>query len=271
MMKRPIKQCIIRRGRLKPWSCGLFAVVLSPLMLFSPGPMRAAEPTVELPKDGTWVRYVVNVRREDTMEEWTSRRRFALVGTVVENERTCRWVESEETRTINGKEEDRSVVKWLIPEQDLLLAERPMETLIRAWIDDVPPIEWKFNVQPDFPGVSSSADHACGRDVVMFPGPQRKTKPIAEGKVVEFQRGRLEIVEGRTGKHVSTRRAANGREGTFELEYTVWNHPAVPLGFAASNQRTMLRLDGIAARTISSEWTLEDFGTDAKSALPDNN
>jgi len=233
----------------------------------------AEEVPAKLPKDGWWVRYYVITKREVTNEEWTMIRTYSLVGTTTENDQKSRWVEMKSVQTINGKEQT-DIIKFLVPEKELLEGERPLESLVRAWrrIDDGEVEEQKFNQPLGVRGFSGGADFYFGHDVSIFPGAQRSSKPVDEKKVVNYQQGRLELAEGRVGKRLAKRRAI-----TADVEYTIlhdlttWSAPVLAPAFAAASMRIVLSENGKPRPMQAIEYAVEDFGTGAKSALPENN
>jgi hypothetical protein len=241
------------------------------LILLSSSVLPAVDSTTQLPKDGWWVRYFVTMTREGN-EDVTVKRTYSLVGTTTENGEKCRWVEIKSVQPINGKEQT-DVIKFLIPERELLGGEKPLDSLVRAWrqVDDGPVEEQKFNQPLGVAGMVASADFGWGRDLVIFPGPQRKSKLAAGKKVVDFQQGRLEIGEGWVGKHVATRKAlTNGEKQEFSTDFTVWNDATVAPACAAMHERIEYRRNDMLIRTITVELVIEDFGIDAKSTLPEN-
>src|SRR5579863_4742608 len=107
---------------------------------------------------------------------------------------------------------------------------------------------------------------------MLFPGPQRKSKRVVEERIVEFQRGRLALSEAQIGTHEATRiNSTDQKKQTSAAEFTIWNHPTIPLGFAAAKSRVEFLVDNVLLRAQTIEWTIEDFGADAKSAMPENN
>jgi hypothetical protein len=249
------------------------AAVVPAILLLATSLALAEDAPAKLPGDGWWVRYYVTMRREGTNDDAIMKRTYSLVGTTMENGEKCRWVEMKTVQMVNGNEQT-DVLKFLIREKALLEAERPLESLVRAWrkIDDGAIEEQKFNQPLGAAGSVFSADYGWGRDMVIFPGPQRTTTAVNERRVVEYQRGRLELAEGRAGKHVATRRALTVvQKQTVALEFTVWNEPSLAPAFAAAKTRFEILIDDAPRAAFVDEWVIEDFGTDAKSALPENN
>ncbi len=246
----------------------LFAAVLACNSL-----ALAEEAQSRLPKDGWWVRYYVMMKTNQPNDTWTVKRTYSLVGSVIENGQKCRWIEMKSMQSIDGREQT-DIIKFLIPEKDLLESDKPLDSLVRAWqkLDDGTVEEVQLDQPIDGDGGVISADFAWGRNMAIFPGPQRKAIAHEERKVVEYQKGRLEIAGGRNGTHVATRNLpTSGEKHAFNTSFTVWNHPSVLPACAAMRQRIEYRRNDVLLLTTVKEIVVEDFGTAAKSALPDNN
>src|SRR5262249_19808225 len=114
--------------------------------------------------------------------------------------------------------------------------------------------------------------------MVFFPGPMKATKKLENPKTVEYQKGRLRCEDGVTGRHKTGYRAMTiEAELTWTTDYSLWLHKDVPFGFAAATMKTTKTvlddkgafLDG-TPQTTTAEYFLEDAGTDAESALRDD-
>lgn len=235
-------------------------------------PSRADETPAKLPKDGWWVRYFVTMKFEGRPDV-TAKRTYSLVGTAVENGVRCRWVEMKSVQMSDGRE-ITDVLKFLVPEEELLESERPLDSLVRCWrrFAEEPVEEVAFNVPLSVRGFAGSADFYWGRDFAFFPGLQKQAKGVRERRVVEYQKGRLDVEDAQTFQHVVSRRAlTNGEKQEYCDEFTVWNDPAVAPAFVAASDRVRQRRDDALVRTLTIEFVLEDYGADAKSALPENN
>src|SRR5260370_37737295 len=108
------------------------ASILLGLIACANSAVRADEAPKMLPKDGWWVRYFVTMNFGQPNDEQTIKRKYSLVGTVTENDQKCRWVEMKSVQSVNGKEQT-DIIKFLVPEKELLESEKPLESLIRAW------------------------------------------------------------------------------------------------------------------------------------------
>ena len=188
----------------------------------------------KLPDDGWWIRYHVVTKEVISGEESTEKIRYALVGTFEEGGKKCRWLEMRVEQE-NDPDTKISIFKFPIPEKELLESEKPLETVVRKWHkhDDMQAVQDEY--------VPGQLDLTFGHFVLFFPGPQKKSKPVEKARTTEYQRGRLEITEGRAGNRKATRGSSMGADTltfTFTSDFTLWNHPDVPLGFAAGTIRT---------------------------------
>jgi hypothetical protein len=263
-------QSALKKPGVTFWTT-LVVVALALADFVSSAKLSADDAPAKLPKDGWWVRYFYTLKLEE--REITSRRTYSLVGSTVEHECSCRWVEMQTVETVEGRERT-DVLKFLIPEKDLLEAERPLEGLIRCWrkTGEEQIEEQKFNMPLGVPGLVASADFYFGRDFALFPGPQQKSKAVEERRTIEYQRGRLEIETAESFRRITSRRAlTNGERQEYRDEFKLWNDPAVAPGFAAAKSRIEYRRGDMPVRTFEIELVLEDFGIGAKSALPGNN
>lgn len=250
------------------------AVAFGFVLLVNPAG-KAEEPAARLPENGWWVRYSVTTKqdRDGNTDESTFKRTYSLTGTVAENGEKCRWVEMKSAGSVAGQERIQ-IAKLLVSEKDLLENEKPLSGLLRGWrkIDGgaVTP------VKVDAPQAVNplSAKQFYEKEMLIFPGMRQKSEIIDKQKTVEYQQGRLEMTQGRTGKiERKSNGALRGRNQnmTSNFEFTVWTDPVIELGFAAANIRNTTSVDNVVRSSRDDEWVIEDFGTDAKSELPENN
>lgn len=220
----------------------------------------AAEEVIPLPKDGAWARYHVTTTHEvGTRSEVNTRKdTFRFVGTVESNRQKHRWVE----QSFGGFEGGHTnVMKTLVAEKDLKSA-WPLAADRRWWhkAGDQPVTE-RNTFGPEF-GVFS----------LVFPGPYNTAKPLHEPRVVDYQRGRLDIKEGLTGRQEVSFQD-DEHDITFVMNYAAWRHPDVPLGLAAARISLRTQENGrpTPGETYSVEFLVEDCGEDAITVLPTTN
>ena len=230
------------------------------LLTFLGTSLAAEEIAIPLPKDGAWARYHVTTTHEADTRNQTSTRNETIkfVGTAVSDGVRHRWIEQSfggfEDRTTN-------VMKTLVAEK-VLNSAWPLAAERRWWhkMGDQP-VKEVGTLGPEY-GVFS----------LVFPGSYNTAKPLKEARTIEYQHGRLEIQEGLAGRQdISLQN--NAENIRFEIEYKVWRHPNVPLGIAAA--KISLRTHEFGSlnprETYTTEFALEDCGTDAKTSLPEKN
>lgn len=248
------------------------AIAFGFVLLLTPA-ANAEEAAAKLPADGWWARYFVSMKRDGNNDEQTMKRTYSLVGTATENDMTCRWVEMK-TVTMVGDKDRVEIVKFLIPEKELLESDQPLVRLVRCWskTDDGMVKALSFD-PPRGDGVNpQSADGRFGKELLIFPGMRQKAELVDKEKVVDYQQGRLQVAQGREGKRVSKVVGSPRAQGlSFVLDYTIWTDPAVAPGFAAARTRYATVVNEMVRTARNDEWVIEDFGKDAKSELPENN
>jgi hypothetical protein len=236
---------------------------------------NAEDVTAKLPEDGWWSRYSVTTKedREGNIDESTIKYTYSLTGTVTENGEKCRWVETKFSGFYGGKDRTQ-ITKLLVPEKDMLEKEHPLNRLVRGWtkVDDAAARE--IRVEPPEPGANGNANRFYETQMVIFPGPRHKLEIADTSKVIEYQRGRLKINEGRKGK-IDIMTTGRGRLAsqilTSHTEFTVWTDPAVRLGLAAATFRKTTSINNVLRLSRDDDWVIDDFGSDAKSELPEDN
>ena len=233
----------------------------------------AEEAQAKLPKDGWWVRYYVMMKTDQPNDTWTVKRTYSLVGTVIENGQKCRWIEMKSLRSTDGKEET-DIIKFLIPEKDLWESDKPLDYLVRAWQKlDGGAVE---EVQFDQPSRRRRRRHqrrlrVGSRTWLSFQARKGKRVLKKSGKSSNTSRADWRSLGGGTGRMSRCEESpTSGEKHAFNTAFTVWNHATVLPACAAMRQRIEYRRNDVLLLTTIKELVVEDFGTDAKSALPDN-
>lgn len=206
-------------------------------------------PISELPKDGAWAEYKLDLQR--TQGGQTRSReasvKIASVGEESVDGMNARWVEF----ALQMGEEPPLRTKLLIPESAFEGNESPAAKAVRAWSqrgDEAP--------QP----VQNPAEQIRrGPLETMLPGKLTDIEMLDE-KTVEVKRAGNIVAKGRTG-----RVALTDRRGTDELVYRIWSSSEVPFRLVAAEIEEV-SADRTADRTV--KITLKDFGTGAKSQMP---
>lgn len=219
--------------------------------------LAADEIAIPFPKDGAWARYHVTTTEGSgaANETRTRKETVRFVGTAETAGRRSRWFEQE----FGLGEGRRNVMKALITEEDLK-SPWPLADRRRYWhrIGDEP--------------IGEAETHGPEYAVfcLVFPGPYNTAKLLKEPKTVEYQRGRFEIKEGLSGRQEITFQTF-GHEIAFAMDYTTWRHPEISVGLAAAKVSFRVHENSQLRETYTTEFVLEDFGTDARSSLPEQN
>src|SRR5262249_40011807 len=181
------------------------------------------------------------------------------VGTAVEEGVACRWVEVKVVVPKGERQpEGTYITKMLISTRDLTELRDPFVHPLRTW-----------NRQPGDPEATErKGAFMVGPNLMLWlPGALATLKEGADRKDVECQQGRLESARAWVGQRATFNEKTKSR---FESNYTVWMHPALPIGFAeAVVVDKIYHQDG---RKLEQTHTfrIQDAGRDAKSELPDN-
>lgn len=226
----------------------------------------------ELPKDGSWVRWQCEYRlQEGKPIDFVVT--LSLVGSAVEDDQPCRWLEVKQEFRIEGEVAARvGVEKILVPEEKLLNDERPLDyvrrLVIRRRDGTIQSIEGK-----DIPDRVSLA--SWQEFLLWAPGMRKGTSVEADqSKDVKYQQGSLARSEARSGSRTYRHDAfpESGKvEGKNEIKYTIWQHPELPLGFAEAHIAGRRFLRGSNVGDWVKEYRLQDFGMDAKTELAESN
>ncbi len=230
------------------------------LLLVVPVQSRANGLIQQLPKDGSWVRYFLNLKSEQPDEADTGTLTIRSVGQVMVEGKPCRWIEFQFT-TNKQQDSGAQIVKVLVPEKHLQKGAKPVANIVRGW-------QKQGNSDPEpLPAERST-------EVEFFlPGPLKDVKQLKQKKVIDYQRGQLKCDSAFTGAYSLTPpelREALPEGFSFTLRYTLWPHKAAPFGVAAATMQITVKQNDKVLQDATAEFTLEDFGIGAKSALPDN-
>ena len=226
----------------------------------------AAPAADKLPKDGAWARYYVVVSFPNG-KEYLSRYSIRFVGTVVENGKRHRWIEFFSDHTIRGG--GKSVRKFLLPEKALRESSHPLRQYVRGWKGE--PGKTPMPLPTSGPEKERAA--IGGTSLLFLPAVLKPSKVTRNPRTVDYQKGRLRMKSGRAGTFRDMIQEADGRVITWKSDYEVWSHKNVPLWMVSRKSKEfVIYKNPNEKETVGSrrtlELTLEDWGTDAKSALP---
>lgn len=217
-----------------------------------------------LPKDGSWTKYYCEA--ESPQEKFTGTMVVKSVGRTVENGKPCRWIEFAMTRTDGGKER-RRVTKLLIDEASLKPGSKKVPAIIRGW---------KKNAAESRVEELSERDkdpaNINGATWFLFGGSRKTVKTLKQAKTIDFQKGQLKIAEGKSATLEIVPRTKNSKGNVkFQVEQSFWTHKSVPFATAASEWTITLKSGDKAASKMKMKLTAQEYGTGAKSALPEKN
>jgi hypothetical protein len=246
-------------------ACLLFLIVAATVH-----PASADDNVNVLPRDGAWVRYHTAVKSDDGKINYAGEQTFAVVGRRIENVGACRWVELKIVSNETGVKAT-SIFKLLIPEKALLEEKDPVQHVVRAWVkyDDQPASE----LTPAALNAGDPETHiALGSEMLFWPGVLRKAKRVAEEKTVRFKKSRLVMPEGYAGKFVAEIPSLKSEAKRIDTtDFEMWFHRDLPMGFAFARTRLVSSGgDGPEFLNMTTEYSVEDAGRDAKTLLPDN-
>src|SRR5262245_46500324 len=104
------------------------------------------------------------------------------------------------------------------------------------------------------------------------PGRGRNRTASSNARLLNINRADWKSRVGAPVRHLAVRRAlTTGQRQAYFDDFTVWIDPAISPIAVALSERIENEVDDVRRRTIFRELVIEDFGADAKSAIPDNN
>lgn len=241
---------------------GIFSAALGALCVLVPATTLAEGLLYQLPEDGTWVRFDLDVSGSETdgmMVTLVGTLKMSSVGTVDVNGERCRWIEVAIEASAND-EPFTQVDKVLIPQKHLAAGKEPLKHVVEAWkkhsmIADGRPRE-----------IEDSAGRVARSLESLRPflhGPFRKVKKLDKVPITT-KLGKLECAGIRASEVVDQSRGV-----TVDTTYTIRLHKKAPFGVVTWEAETTFEKDGDPLGTGTMELKLLDFGKDAKSAIPD--
>jgi hypothetical protein len=204
-----------------------------------PGPQPLLQ---TLPEDGAWVTYFVLLKTDGNEQqlEWTA----ASVGTKQVDGEPHRWLE---LSAKSGGSVYR-VYKALIPESRFVPGKNPIRDSKELWVR-------YGNESPR--RIPSIRDEDPTLDLLLS-GPVSNVKKLHETEDVDWQKGRLkcEIWEGEN--------KLDAKFFKLENKQRLLKNKSVPFGIAGSKVKI-----SNGDRSAEVEYVLDNFGTGAKSLLPE--
>jgi hypothetical protein len=218
----------------------------------------------KLPADGAWAKYdsewlgpspagELMVLRKGTMT-------VSSVGTESVDEEQCRWIEIRNL-TIHDDQEVASVQKLLIPEKYLLAGLNPLGHVVRAWAMHPAVNGGRPQEITEMTGEQARPIRAL---TDMFFGPPGEIRVLDDEVIDTRKSGKLNC-PGVAARYILKR---GNLESIFDYETRL--HDKAPFGVVTFRSESIHKEDGqIKIPKYVTILRLADFGTDAKSALPD--
>jgi len=226
----------------------------------------AEEEAARIPVDGAWVRYQMETEQSENDEnKFEASVTLSLVGTVTEDGLRCRWLESKMDVRKTPATAGTSISKVLVPQEDLFESTKPFERARRLWISRPKAPPTKFDIAKVGNWISWE------ENLLWSPGMLKSARRLEdEPRIVEYQRGQLKCIHAFSGELTYVTPGPGDLKITNKRKYTLWLHPQVPFGFAEARIQGEQTLGENTSR-FTTIYSLQDFGDDAKSALPENN
>ena len=220
-------------------------------------PARADGLLYQLPQDGTWARYemeMVGVSPSGEEMKMGGSLTMSSVGKAEASGEPCRWIEVKMQMRRPDGDEQTIVAKALVPEKNLKRGENGWASMKKAWIKQ------PFNADPE------QITEANGRDVGPLPaflaGPLSDSKDL-EGIQVESGIGNLQCAG------VSGSLKINDGNADVKIQMENRLNDMAPFGVVTSTMQFEVTRDGEVREKGTIHFKLAEVGKDAKSELPD--
>ncbi len=212
-----------------------------------------------VPDKGEWVKYRMANHLFGTSARESERvgeLRISCVGTVIERDIECRWIEIRtESRHLDGKLAFQSLSKFLIPVEKLRGGHVGQEDIIRAWTrraSSTPelikaPLMNGLRFAMYFPGETSEVDTAGGLN---------KREFVVNGESIQSQETcRQQVSFDSKERHI--------------LEFDLWKNEATQFGVVGAKIETRRYSGDRLLSTFTRNYEVIESGSSAISELPD--
>ena len=233
--------------------CRPIATLVALLLALWTVPAWADGLLYQLPEDGSWVLFDADIvmTSGDQRVDTTGQLRMSSVGTIVEDELKCRWMEFKLTMKANDAEHV-IVAKLLIPENELQEGQKPIEHRRRGWV----------RLRRDRE-VEELTEKNLGPIPAFLADPLTDVQPL-EATIVAGKLGELSC-RGLTG-HTEFREGNNNNKVAFRTR----RHEKAPFGVVTSQMKFEVERGGEIRNSLEMDLKIHDFGDGAKSELPDH-
>jgi len=220
-------------------------------------PVRADGLLFQLPADGTWARFDMEMAGSDPSGGEVKMSGVLTMSSVGKDEsggEPCRWIEIK-MEMKEGPGGQTVVAKALIPEKNLKRGENPWANMKKAWMKQGP------NSDPQ--AITEANGPDAGPMPAFLSGPLTDSMDLGVAEV-ESGIGKLEC------KGVSGSLKINDGRNDVEITMESRLHEMAPFGVVASNMKFQVKRDGEDRESGTIKFKLAEVGQDAKSALPDS-
>jgi len=214
-----------------------------------------------LPKDGIWTSYYTEMTSETQADQGiTGIMTVRSVGSVEEDGEKCRWIEIEMKGTQKNGDKQNSIMKFLVREKDFKAGAKGTPKILRGWTK---------NNDQDIKELSEM-ELAGGTINLILVGKAKDAKTVKKEKTIDYQKGQLKIATAVTG-HPELKLGGENAPPDFKynVKQTTWLHKKVPFGMAARELQIEIKVKDKIAAKMTMSFTVQDYGTGAKSACPD--
>ena len=226
------------------------------LLIGFPAALHAGGLVQSLPKDGSWVRFYMELKIAEPQKiEISGTYTIRSVGRTTVNGKPCRWIELHIEQTQNGKA-TRTITKVLIAERDFRPKSKRRLKIIRGWI--------KKNENDPHKLPESDYDQFA----FLLSTPLKDRKAHHEVNVIDYQKGQLTIKSGVIGKYVMKVGTDAPANSGLAVTQSIWSHSSIPFGTAALQLEMQAQEGKVFGPKMTMTFTLLDYGVGAKSALP---
>ena len=218
----------------------------------------------KLPKDGTWVRYYVDMKADGpAKQEMSGTMTLKSVGTATEDGEKCRWIEMKFDGEQNGQKHV-AILKFLIREKDLADGKKGPPKVLRGWsMNQVGDMKSEAKELTDFQKAGN------GEAAMIVGGKLKDAKTLKQEKTIDYQKGQLKIPTAHTGI-LDVKFAENMPAGfKYNAWQTVWKHKSIPFGAAAVELKVEMHNKEQLLMKMKMSFAVQEYGAKAKSELPD--
>ncbi|MDG2390679.1 MAG: hypothetical protein P8M30_15330 [Planctomycetaceae bacterium] len=221
----------------------------------------------QLPPDGHWASYTIDntlISPDGTQHKYPAKVILRSVGREMVEEIPCRWIEIETSGEYMGIS-ILSLNKLLIAEHSLQAGQEPLKEIYR-WIRYQPEnkffslIDDRKKLQDLFQDENRNEEHGLAR---IFRGPYEDLKRITTTQTIQSKLGEREC------KGILANVTEEKGDRTTHEKNVIRLHPDSPFGVVQWESVSKAQEDGQTVMSTHQVMLLSEYGTKAKSAIPE--